>query len=205
MLLTSRAVGVAVFVPVSFSALTGAMAGAAIHAFFERPSAGAAFSTLLGLAFFGFVLSMYRLVWLAGDRIVARGLFHRRQLDAATAAVGVRREGGRSQNHEVYATDGASRVAIASCFTHWGAERAARRIGQALGLDDDAGGLERTRAAARSAVLAARERQRQEDESVRAVVAEYRRKYRFSSYAVVGLVIAIVVTYVAVMVALPHR
>ena len=39
---------------------------------------------------------------------------------------------------------------------------------------------------------------------MRALVAESQRKYGFSSYVVFGLVIAIVMTYVAVMVALGH-
>lgn len=54
-------------------------------------------------------------------------------------------------------------------------------------------------------MTATRERQRREDEAGRALVAEYSRKYRGSSYAIIGGAIAIVVVYVAVMIYFQHR
>lgn len=138
MLVALRQPSVAVFVPVSFTALFGFGLVTSARVALATPSWGAGFGFVVAAAIFSFVLSMFRVVWLSGDRIVSRGLFHRRELDPSTTAIGVRREGGRSANHEVYATDGKARFPIASCFTERGANRVAARLAWALGLDDDA-------------------------------------------------------------------
>lgn len=198
-LLTLRQPSVALFVPVSFTALMGSTVVASVHGIVVAPSVGVGLSAVVSVAIFGFVLSMYRLVWISGDRIVAQGVFGREVVDVSRAAIGVRRESGRSPNYEVYATDGDRRAVLATTFTETGADWAARRLARALGLDDDTGGHASTRGAARKIVSDVREGQRQADAAAKAFAAENARKYRTSSIVVVMIALVMVTVYVGVM------
>lgn len=135
MLLASRSKRWSCFVPVALLALTSGMLAVSLVELSKSPSVGRVVGCAVTLALLLFVAADVRFARDTGSTLVVQTPFGRRELDVATAVVSVTMvQGGRGGlRHEVVATDAAGRsAALAELWSRRGAERACRRLGEAL-------------------------------------------------------------------------
>jgi len=139
MLIVSRALRSAVYVPNAFLALTGVFTATTLHGFLEHPSLGALLGLFLVGAMFLFVVSMIVWTTVRDGRLVRRGMFGGLEgvaLERAWIAFTAQTGGKGSVEYVVRASDGASRIELATAWTRRGAARDVRRLRDAFGVVD---------------------------------------------------------------------